>query len=44
LYALETDTGRTLASEPYDDDPRWREIPERSLVHLDACGLTIDPL
>jgi glutamine amidotransferase len=44
LYLLETEVGRTLASEPYDDDPRWNEVPERSLVHLDADGVTVEAL
>lgn len=28
--------GVVLASEPYDDDPRWVDIPDRHLV--DAHG------
>jgi glutamine amidotransferase len=44
LHVLETDLGRTLASEPHDDDDRWREVPERSLLHLDADGVAIEPL
>jgi glutamine amidotransferase len=33
-----------LASEPYDDAPSWRRIPDRSLVQVDAAGVTITPL
>lgn len=30
-----------LASEPYDDAPSWRRLPDRSLVTVDAAGVTI---
>lgn len=30
-----------LASEPYDDAPSWRRLPDRSLVAVDATGVTI---
>jgi glutamine amidotransferase len=33
-----------LASEPYDDAPSWRRVPDRSLVLVDAAGVTITPL
>ena len=32
LFALRRDDGVVLASEPFDDDPGWREIPDRHLV------------
>ena len=35
---------RAVASEPHDDDPGWREVPERSVVTLDAEGVRIQPL
>ncbi|WP_433659226.1 class II glutamine amidotransferase [Nocardia sp. CA-128927] len=44
LSALVTDTFAVLASEPYDDDPNWRSIPDRSLVVASPGKLTIDPL
>ncbi|KAA8887950.1 ergothioneine biosynthesis protein EgtC [Nocardia colli] len=44
LSALVTDTSAVLASEPYDDDPNWRSIPDRSLVIARPGKLTIDPL
>ncbi|MFC9432564.1 class II glutamine amidotransferase [Nocardia sp. NPDC057030] len=44
LSALVTDTAAVLASEPYDDDPNWRSIPDRSLVIARPGKLTIDPL
>ncbi|MFE9578509.1 ergothioneine biosynthesis protein EgtC [Nocardia sp. NPDC006044] len=44
LSALVTDTVAVLASEPYDDDPNWQSIPDRSLVIARPGKLTIDPL
>jgi glutamine amidotransferase len=34
LSILRTDDGVVLASEPYDDDPRWQEVPDRHLVEV----------
>lgn len=34
LSVLRRDDGTVLASEPYDDDPRWRELPDRHLVSV----------
>lgn len=36
--------GVVIASEPYDDDPGWEEVPDRSLVLAGPAGVTIDPL
>lgn len=44
LSALVTDTFAVLASEPYDDNPNWQSIPDRSLVVARPGKLTIDPL
>ncbi|SEB84211.1 ergothioneine biosynthesis protein EgtC [Streptomyces sp. TLI_105] len=33
-----------VASEPYDDDPRWREVPEHTLVTADRAEVTLTPL
>jgi glutamine amidotransferase len=33
-----------LASEPYDDDPDWQEVPDRHLVDVDDNGVTLTPL
>ncbi len=35
LFALRRDNGVVLASEPFDDDPQWQEIPDRHLVKVD---------
>ena len=34
LSVLRRDDGVALASEPYDDDPDWQEIPDRHLVEV----------
>jgi glutamine amidotransferase len=36
--------GPVLVSEPLDDDPGWREIPEGTLVVLGAAGSDERPL
>ena len=40
LSALRRSDGIVLASEPYDDDPGWQEIPDRHLV--DVQGLDVE--
>ncbi|BBZ30707.1 gamma-glutamyl-hercynylcysteine sulfoxide hydrolase [Mycolicibacterium madagascariense] len=38
LSVLRTDDGVVVASEPYDDDPRWEDVPDRHLVDVtDSC-------
>ncbi|KRD04857.1 ergothioneine biosynthesis protein EgtC [Mycobacterium sp. Root265] len=44
LFSLQRDDGIVLASEPYDDDPSWRDIPDRHLVEVTGTNLTITPL
>ena len=44
LSALVTVDGTALASEPWDDDPRWTDVPDRSLVVVTPDGLTTTPL
>ncbi|MEU4316008.1 ergothioneine biosynthesis protein EgtC [Nocardia sp. NPDC024068] len=44
LSALVTDDFAILASEPYDDDPRWQALPDRSLVHAEPGALHIESL
>lgn len=41
LSMLRTPDGVVLASEPYDDDPRWQDIPDRHLVRVDASGVEL---
>ncbi|WP_149179688.1 ergothioneine biosynthesis protein EgtC [Streptomyces sp. TRM49041] len=33
-----------VASEPYDDDPAWCEVPDRTLLTATADGVTLGPL
>jgi len=33
-----------LASEPYDDDPGWQEIPDRHLVVVEDSRVSLIPL
>ncbi|MEI5103003.1 ergothioneine biosynthesis protein EgtC [Streptomyces sp. PmtG] len=40
------DPGRhtVVASEPYDDDPRWHEVPDRTLVSASPKEVLLTPL
>ncbi|MGA4838327.1 ergothioneine biosynthesis protein EgtC [Streptomyces sp. G45] len=33
-----------VASEPYDDDPRWREVPDRTLLAAGPSDILLTPL
>jgi len=44
LSVLVDDDGVVVASEPYDDDPRWRDVPDRHLVEVSAAGVTLTAL
>jgi glutamine amidotransferase len=44
LSVLATDDGVALASEPWDDDPRWHDLPDHTLVTVDARGVRSEPL
>ncbi|MFI9628940.1 ergothioneine biosynthesis protein EgtC [Streptomyces sp. NPDC052042] len=33
-----------VASEPYDDDPRWREVPDRTLLTAGRADVLLTPL
>jgi len=41
-----TEPGRrtVVASEPYDDDPRWQEVPDRTLLAASRTGVLLTPL
>jgi gamma-glutamyl hercynylcysteine S-oxide hydrolase len=41
LSVLRRDDGVVLASEPYDDDPEWQDIPDRHLVRADGAGVEL---
>jgi glutamine amidotransferase len=44
LSVLRADGGIVVASEPYDDDPRWTEIPDHHLVDVTATTLSTTDL
>jgi glutamine amidotransferase len=44
LFVQRLDEGIVLASEPYDDEPGWEEVPDRSLVTAGPGGVGISPL
>jgi glutamine amidotransferase len=44
LSVLVRPDGVLLASEPYDDDPAWRDIPDRHLVTVRDGDVTLTPL
>ncbi len=44
LSVLRRDDGIVLASEPYDDDPDWADVPDCHLVEVDRNGMTMTPL
>ena len=44
LSVLERADGVVLASEPYDDHPDWRDVPDRHLVEVTAGRVTWTPL
>lgn len=43
-YLAEPGHLAVLASEPYDDDPRWREIPDRTLAVATCADVLLTPL
>jgi gamma-glutamyl hercynylcysteine S-oxide hydrolase len=44
LSILRRPDGVVLASEPYDDDPDWQEVPDRHLVAVEFAEVTLTPL
>ena len=44
LSVLDTDAGTVLASEPFDDDPRWVDVPDRHLVSVTPDGVSLEDL
>lgn len=44
LSVLQTPDGVVLASEPFDDDPAWQEIPDRHLVRSDGTAVELTAL
>ena len=44
LSVLRRPDGVVIASEPYDDDPSWQEVPDRHLVDVTGTEVTLTPL
>jgi glutamine amidotransferase len=44
LSILTTSEGIALASEPWDDDAGWQDIPDRHLVDVGPDGVSLTPL
>lgn len=44
LSVLRRDDGVVLASEPYDDDPAWQDVPDRHLVELTGRDVSVTAL
>jgi gamma-glutamyl hercynylcysteine S-oxide hydrolase len=44
LSYLVTRNGVAVASEPYDDDPRWTDVPDRHLVDVTGDGVRVTSL
>jgi glutamine amidotransferase len=44
LSLLRADGGVVLASEPFDDDPAWQDVPDRHLVEVAGGSVTLTPL
>ncbi|MFF7559423.1 ergothioneine biosynthesis protein EgtC [Streptomyces pseudovenezuelae] len=43
-YLQHPGTGTVVASEPYDDDPHWREVPDRTLLTASRADVLLTPL
>ncbi|MGW2047414.1 ergothioneine biosynthesis protein EgtC [Streptomyces sp. NPDC001858] len=43
-YLAEPGRGTVVASEPYDDDPRWQEVPDRTLLAASRADVLLTPL
>jgi glutamine amidotransferase len=44
LSVLHTDGGVVLASEPFDYDPAWQDVPDRHLVEVEGGSVTLTRL
>lgn len=44
LSILRRDDGVVVASEPYDDQPGWQDVPDRRLVEVTAEGVALTAL
>jgi glutamine amidotransferase len=44
LSVLTTEDGVALASEPWDDDPAWTDVPDRHLVVVTPDGVSMEEI
>lgn len=44
VFARSSRGGTIVASEPFDDDELWREIPDNSVVHATRRRLSVSPI
>ncbi|WP_432485941.1 ergothioneine biosynthesis protein EgtC [Kineococcus esterisolvens] len=44
LSVLQAPDGVAVASEPWDDDPAWSDVPDRTLVTVTPDGVDLTPL
>ena len=44
LWYLTSSRGTVVASEPYDDDPRWQEVPDHTLLAASRTDVLLTPL
>ena len=44
LSVLTTSEGTALASEPWDDDPAWSDLPDHHLIEVTSEGVHLTPL
>ncbi|MEU8029093.1 ergothioneine biosynthesis protein EgtC [Streptomyces sp. NPDC049099] len=43
-YRTEPGLSTVVASEPYDDDPLWQEVPDRTVLTASRAGVLLAPL
>ncbi|NJP48662.1 ergothioneine biosynthesis protein EgtC [Streptomyces sp. SBST2-5] len=43
-YLVRPGGGTVVASEPYDDDPHWQEVPDRTLLTASRTEVLLTPL
>ncbi|MBL3670087.1 ergothioneine biosynthesis protein EgtC [Streptomyces sp. M2CJ-2] len=43
-YLARPGGGTVVASEPYDDDPHWREVPDRTLLAASCTDVLLTPI
>ncbi|MEV7890568.1 ergothioneine biosynthesis protein EgtC [Streptomyces sp. NPDC002817] len=44
LWYLTCSRGTVVASEPYDDDPHWQKVPDRTLLAASRTDVLLTPL